>query len=65
MTNKPDWFLGTTPLAGDMRAFAFFARFFGHHDKRHDCVARRQGRCPGLDQCHDCAWSEGMSREER
>ncbi len=24
-----------------------------------DCLARRQGRCPGLEFCHDCQWSEG------
>jgi hypothetical protein len=33
-----------------------------HADHRHDCLARRQGRCPGIDQCHDCPWSESVSR---
>lgn len=31
--------------------------------KRGGCVARRQGNCQGLDQCEDCHWSEGVSRD--
>jgi len=31
--------------------------------RRGGCVARRQGRCPGLEFCEDCPWSEGVSRD--
>lgn len=43
---------------------ASLAQRLGHVDK-HSCNARKQGRCPGQDQCSDCAWSEGPSREPR
>lgn len=29
------------------------------------CLADKQGKCPGKDQCHDCQWSEGPMREPR
>jgi hypothetical protein len=29
-----------------------------------NCLARRQGRCPGLEFCHDCTWREGSTREQ-
>ena len=32
-------------------------RLLGWADEHKSCLARRQGKCPGLDQCHDCAWS--------
>jgi hypothetical protein len=49
-----------TPLGS---ALAYFAAALKHRVERHDCTARRQGRCPGLDHCHDCAWSQGVSRD--
>ena len=36
---------------------SFLAWFLKFRGERAQCYARRQGRCPGLDQCHDCAWS--------
>lgn len=43
--------------------FAALARELRHRDRHHDCLARRQGLCPGLEFCHDCQWAEGMSRD--
>jgi len=37
--------------------------FFQVKGKRGRCLSRKQGRCPGLEFCEDCAWSEGNSRE--
>jgi hypothetical protein len=50
---QPGWAM---PVAVQHSA-AFLAWFLKVPDARADCNARRQGRCPGLDQCHDCAWS--------
>jgi hypothetical protein len=36
---------------------SFFATFFRLSGERDRCKARRQGKCPGLDHCHDCTWS--------
>lgn len=33
------------------------------HGTRGGCIARKQGRCPGLEYCADCPWSEGISRD--
>jgi hypothetical protein len=44
---------------------AYFAHALRHLTERHDCIMRRQGRCPGLEHCHDCAWNEGVSRDGR
>lgn len=43
--------------------YGALAHAIGHREKKHDCLARRQGLCPGLEYCHDCAWSEGNSRQ--
>ncbi len=29
------------------------------------CLARKQGKCEGRENCPDCAWSEGPLRERR
>ena len=62
MTNLTKPLLGwATPI---FTAFdtASLAHALGHVEK-HSCNSRKQGRCPGKDQCSDCAWSEGPTRE--
>ena len=56
----PGW---ATPLipAND---YASLARVLGHHSGKHACLARRQGKCPGLEFCPDCQWREGTSRDQ-
>jgi len=39
------------------------AQALGHRDPHDGCLPWRQGRCPGLEQCADCTWKEGTSRE--
>jgi len=51
---QPGW---ATPIAVDHGNPSFLSWLLGAQKDRNDCLARRQGRCPGLDQCHDCAWS--------
>jgi len=51
---QPGW---STPVAIDYDKPSFFAWFLGIVKERDYCRAHRQGRCPGLDQCHDCNWS--------
>ena len=36
---------------------SFFATFLRFAGERGRCNARKQGKCPGLDRCHDCNWS--------
>ena len=59
-----DKFLGwvTTPAAraGDHA----MAQALGHRDPHDGCLPWLQGRCPGLEQCLDCAWKEGTSRQQ-
>jgi len=43
--------------------YAPLASALHHRDIRGQCLRRRQGRCPGLEYCADCAWKEGTSRE--
>lgn len=35
-----------------------FSRIGKVEGKRGGCLARKQGRCPGLEFCADCPWSE-------
>ena len=57
-----DGFLGwATPIV-PRNDYASLAQILGHKDPEHNCLARRQGVCPGLEFCHDCPWSEGDSR---
>ncbi len=37
---------------------SFFATFLRLRDESGRCAARKQGKCPGLDHCHDCNWSK-------
>lgn len=55
---QPGW---ATPVAIDYSKPSLLARLLRLRGTRKDCRARTQGNCPGLDQCHDCAWSS--SRE--
>jgi hypothetical protein len=50
---QPGW---ATPIVvrHEPSFFATFLRFAGESKR---CNARKQGKCPGLDQCHDCSWS--------
>lgn len=54
---QPGW---STQIITDLSSPSWLAWFLGARDER-SCAARRQGRCPGLDQCHDCQWSAGSS----
>jgi hypothetical protein len=40
---------------------SFFATFFRLAGERTRCNARKHGKCPGLDHCHDCSWSRQRS----
>jgi hypothetical protein len=51
---QPGW---STPILVDYRKPSFIAWLLGFDGAPRACLARRQGRCPGLDQCHDCTWS--------
>jgi hypothetical protein len=42
---------------------ASLAQDLGYKDHP-NCLARRQGKCPGLEYCHDCTWREGSTREQ-
>jgi hypothetical protein len=42
---------------------SFFASFFRFKGERSRCAARKQGKCPGLDHCHDCSWSKQRERD--
>ena len=55
---QPGW---ATPVVLDYRKPTFLAWFLGLFGKEDDCLAVRQGRCPGRDQCHDCTWSRQPS----
>jgi len=49
-----------TPVSAGL---AFLANALKHRVRGHDCIARRQGQCPGLEYCHDCPWTEGVGRD--
>jgi hypothetical protein len=51
---QPGW---ATPIVIDHGSPSFIAWLLGIGRERKDCLARRQGKCPGLDHCHDCTWS--------
>jgi hypothetical protein len=52
---QPGW---ATPIAVDYSKPSFIAWLLGvPTEKGKDCLALRQGRCPGPNLCHDCAWS--------
>jgi len=53
---QPGW---STPIVVDYGKPSFLAWLLGLTGESKACLARRQGNCPGLDQCHDCAWSTG------
>jgi hypothetical protein len=54
---QPGW---ATPMAVRHEP-SFFATFFRLAGERTRCNARKQGKCPGLDHCHDCSWSRQRS----
>jgi hypothetical protein len=56
----PGWAPPRLPQA----AFHEFAAALRHASACKNCLVRRQGRCPGLEFCADCAWKEGTSREQ-
>lgn len=58
MSFRPGW---ANPVVIDYGNRSFLAWFLGFPDRRKYCLARRQGKCPGLDHCHDCAWSSQES----
>ena len=51
---QPGW---ATPVVVDYRKTGFIAWLLRRFTDEPGCLAERQGRCPGKDQCHDCAWS--------
>lgn len=40
------------------------AQALGHSDPHEGCLPWLQGKCPGLEQCLDCPWKEGTSRQQ-
>jgi hypothetical protein len=64
MSRLLDKYLGWAAAFAPVPGYAILANTIGHRDKMHDCLPRRQGRCPGLEYCHDCPWTEGISRQE-
>lgn len=57
VSSKPDFQPGwATPIV-IRHTRSFLERFLNPRQSRPDCRALVQGRCPGVDQCHDCAWS--------
>jgi hypothetical protein len=51
---QPGW---ATPIVVDYDKPSFLAWLLGFAREQPHCLARRQGKCPGLDHCHDCSWS--------
>jgi hypothetical protein len=51
---QPGW---ATPVIVDFKNLSLVASLLGLLKGDASCAARRQGKCPGRDQCHDCAWS--------
>ena len=51
---QPGW---ATPVIVDFRNLPFVASLLGLMKADADCLARKQGKCPGRDLCHDCAWA--------
>ncbi|MEQ1516960.1 MAG: hypothetical protein ABL931_10785 [Usitatibacteraceae bacterium] len=58
---QPGW---ATPIAPRFGR-SFLAGLMGWFCGTDECLAQRQGRCPGKEQCHDCQWSEGTPRDGR
>lgn len=56
---QPGW---STPITVDYRKPSFIAWLLGIAHEREFCRARRQGRCPGLEHCPDCTWSQQRRR---
>ncbi len=59
-----DKFLGWAQPFGTRRDYHALAQALGHRDPHHGCLPWLQGRCPGLEQCPDCTWKEGTSRQQ-
>lgn len=51
---QPGW---ATPMVVDYTKPGFITWLLRRMTDAPGCLAERQGRCPGKDQCHDCAWS--------
>jgi hypothetical protein len=51
---QPGW---ATPPVTDYRRPGLIARLVRLAMDDRGCLAERQGRCPGTNLCHDCAWS--------
>ena len=43
--------------------YAYFSRPLWPERGERACLARRQGKCPGLEYCSDCEWQEGTWRD--
>ena len=52
---QPGW---ATPIVVDYGAPSLLLRFLGLFRDKEACRMREIGNCPGLDHCHDCAWSD-------
>jgi hypothetical protein len=55
----PGWATPVIPV----HDYASLSRALGHERTERVCLARRQGKCPGLEFCPDCQWREGTSRD--
>ena len=52
---QPGW---ATPVVVDYGKPGFIAWLLRRASDASTCLAERQGRCPGKNLCHDCAWSQ-------
>jgi hypothetical protein len=55
---QPGW---ATPQVVDYSKPGIIAWLLRRPHDDAGCLAERQGRCPGRNQCHDCSWSPQAS----
>jgi hypothetical protein len=58
---QPGWAM---PIVVDHGKPTLLSWFLGLLRNHPECLALRQGRCPGLEQCHDCTWTAQSSRTD-
>ena len=56
---QPGW---ATPQVVDYTKPGFIAWLLRRFTDPPTCRAEQQGRCPGKNLCHDCAWSPHQAR---
>jgi hypothetical protein len=59
-----DKFLGWADPLKSRHDHHALSQALGHRDPHDGCLPWLQGKCPGLEQCLDCTWKEGTSRQQ-